>query len=107
MVKIINKEEFKNEILNDDKLCIVDFFATWCEPCRMLAPVVEAVSVDEEINNKVNFYKIDIDGNEDLAAEYKIEVVPTLIFLRNKEIIKTMEGYKEIEELKNAIKSVI
>lgn len=105
MIKQIkNKEEFESEVLNGAKLCVIDFFASWCGPCQMLAPVVEEVSGIEDFKNTVNFYKVDIDGNEELATKYGIEVVPTLLFFKDGKVIKTEVGYKHKEELEKIIK---
>ena len=108
MVKQIkNQEEFQKEIIGSDKLCIVDFFATWCEPCNKLAPVVGAVSEIEDFREIVNFYKVDIDGNEGLAIKYQVEVVPTLVFFKNGNVIKTEAGYRSKEELEEVIKKEV
>lgn len=108
MIKHIeSEEEFQREVLNSGKLCVVDFFATWCEPCRMLAPVVESVSEAESVKDIVNFYKIDIDGNESLAMKYKVDVVPTLVFFKNGNAVKAEAGYRDKEELEEIIKKEI
>lgn len=108
MIKQINsEEEFKTEVLNNGKMCIVDFFATWCEPCKMLSPVVEAVSEMKEFGNTVNFYKVDIDGLESLAMKYQVEVVPTLVFFKNGKAVKVEVGYKSEEELAEVVRKEI
>ena len=61
MIKHMNENEFKSEILESDKLSVIDFFATWCGPCQMLAPEFEAASEMSEYKDKVNFVKIDIE----------------------------------------------
>jgi len=89
-----------NEKVFDDKIketCIVDFFATWCPPCKMLAPVVEKVS--EEYGNKLNFYKVNVDENNETAAKYQIMSVPTLVIFRDGNPVKRTSGYMGEKEL--------
>ena len=93
---IINKDNFENEVLKSDQLTIVDFFATWCGPCQMLAPVLEKISNE---NTDVNIFKVDIDQSQELAINSRVEVVPTLIFYKNGSAIKTLEGFRTEKEL--------
>lgn len=90
MVKHINSSEFKEEVLDQKGLVLVDFFATWCPPCKMLGPVLEEVS-----NSRANFkiVKVNIDENPDKASEYGVEVVPTMIVFRDGKIVNRTEGY--------------
>ncbi|MCL2341605.1 MAG: thioredoxin [Firmicutes bacterium] len=88
----------------DDKIkgaCLVDFFATWCPPCKMLAPVVDKVA--KEYENKLNFYKINVDNNIDIAKKYQIMSVPTLIVFRDGRPVKKASGVMSESELKNFI----
>ena len=93
---IINKDNFENEVLKSDKLTIVDFFATWCGPCQMLAPVLEKISNE---NTDINIFKVDIDESQELAINSRVEVVPTLVFYKNGSAIKTLEGFRTEKEL--------
>lgn len=93
---IINKDNFENEVLKSDKLTIVDFFATWCGPCQMLAPVLEKISNE---NTDINIFKVDIDQSQELAINSRVEVVPTLVFYKNGSAIKTLEGFRTEKEL--------
>lgn len=95
-MNILNKENFANEVLENDKLTIVDFFATWCGPCQMLAPVLEKISNE---NTDVNIFKVDIDQSQELAINSRVEVVPTLVFYKNGSAIKTLEGFRTEKEL--------
>jgi len=88
MVVDINKDNFKNEVLGYEGLVIVDFYGTWCMPCRMLAPIVEKVA--EEKNIKLA--KVDIDENEELVREFKIMSVPTLKIFKGGELINSSVG---------------
>lgn len=95
-MNILNKENFANEVLENDKLTIVDFFATWCGPCQMLAPVLEKISNE---NSDLNIVKVDIDESVELAIKYQVEVVPTLVIFKNGNLVKTLEGFRSEKEL--------
>ena len=97
-----NKDEF-SEIINKNDMVVVDFFATWCGPCKMLTPVIENV---EKVLPNVKFIKVDIDQFNDLASEYRIQSVPTLIFIKNKEIVAKSVGYLDEDALIEKIKSL-
>ena len=102
MVKVINESEFKDLVLEGSGIALVDFFATWCGPCKSLAPVLEEVSKEMEDNTKV--YKIDIDENQSLAQEYRVMSVPTMKIFKNGEPVETIVGLQTkanlIEKLK-------
>ena len=83
MAKIINSQEFDNTI--ESGVVVVDFFATWCGPCKMLSPVIDELSGELE---NVNFVKVDIDQSMDLAQKFKIVSVPTLKVFKNGEEVK-------------------
>ena len=88
-----------NEITNE--ITIVDFFATWCGPCRMLTPILEEIK-EEGICDVV---KVDVDESREFAMEFKINVVPTLFILKNKQVVSKKEGYMSFEEVKNWVES--
>ena len=93
-----------NEIVSSDKLTVVDFFATWCGPCKMLTPVVERVN--EKLAGEVNFVKVDIDAFNDIASEYRIQSVPTLVYIKEgKEITRTV-GYMDEDSLLEKVNSL-
>lgn len=89
MVKQINSDEFK-EAIKEGKV-VVDLFATWCGPCKMLSPVLDEIS--EEITT-TKFYKIDVDDNEDIAREYNVMSIPTVLVFENGELTNTIVGLK-------------
>lgn len=96
MLKHINEDNFKTEVLESEKVTLVDFFATWCGPCQMLAPVLEKIS-----NSRANFdiAKIDIDQLPDLAVEYGVEVVPTMVIFKDGKVMNKFEGFKSESEI--------
>lgn len=101
-MEIINKENFNEKVLNSDKLVLVDFFATWCGPCQMLGKELENIDT-KKIN--CNIVKIDVDAETNLAIEYSVEVVPTMLFFKNGKIVNRIEGYLPKEQLENEIKN--
>ncbi len=99
MVKQINSDEFK-ESIKEGKV-VVDLFATWCGPCKMLSPILDEIS--EEITT-TKFYKIDVDDNEDIAREYNVMSIPTVLVFENGELINTIVGLKSREFLVDQFK---
>lgn len=95
-----NKEEL-NEILKNNALVLVDFYASWCMPCKMLSPVIEEIA--KEYEGKVVVCKIDIDENEELANEYNIMSVPTVIIFKNNENVEEIIGLNNKSKYKRAL----
>ena len=101
MIKEIVKQEDFSEVLKSEKLCVVDFSAVWCGPCRMMEPVLEEAS--EKLSKFCNFYKVDIDKNENLASRYNIMYVPTFVVMKNGVEVSRTSGYVEIQDFENFI----
>lgn len=99
---IITKAEFEKEVLNSEVPVLVDFFATWCGPCKMMAPIIE--EIEKEVEGKAKVYKVDVDNDADLAMKYNIMSIPTFIAFENGEAIETAVGMREKEELLNMLK---
>ena len=93
-------DDFKN-LINQDKPTLVDFFATWCGPCRAQAPILE--DVKQRVGDKANIIKIDIDKNRDLARAYRVQSVPTLIMFKNGEAVWRAVGVQQADELERKI----
>ncbi|MCD8025872.1 MAG: thioredoxin [Clostridiales bacterium] len=103
MVNELYSEEFSEKVLNSDKIAVVDFFATWCGPCKMLSPVLEKLS---EENSGIEFFKVDIDQNEELANEYSVSSVPNVLIFKNGEFVENSIGCKPKDELQKLLDSV-
>lgn len=89
MARLINSSEF-SALLQEDKLLVVDFYATWCGPCKKLSPTLDEVS--EEFAGQVNIVKVDVDESEDLALNYGIRSVPTVLFFKNGQQVDKFVG---------------
>ncbi|AGF58959.1 MULTISPECIES: thioredoxin [Clostridium] len=98
-MKIVESNEFKKEI--ESGVTVVDFFATWCGPCKMLAPVLEQLAT--EMEGKAKFIKVDIDQSSDLANEFKILSVPTMMIFKNGEKIDQLVGFLPKEKIQEVI----
>lgn len=103
MPNILNNSQFYNKVRTSDKLVVMDFFATWCGPCRMLTPIFESLS--NEMSDKVDFAKIDIDRSLEVVDEYKIVSVPTMIIFKNGKEVQRIVGFVPKEQIKSKIKA--
>ncbi|XP_023324773.1 thioredoxin-2-like [Eurytemora carolleeae] len=100
--QVENSEDFANQLQQaEDKLVVVDFFATWCGPCKMISPHIEEMS---KIMEDVVFLKVDVDECEEIAQEYKITAMPTFIFIKSKEKVGELTG-ANVDKLKEMVAS--
>lgn len=97
MVMHVSASDFEEEVLKENGVVVVDFWATWCGPCKMIAPIVE--ELDEEMSN-VKFVKVDVDKNPQIANQYKIVSIPTLKIFKDGKLINTLIGFKTKDALK-------
>ena len=90
MSEIISSEDFQTKVLDETQPVLVDFFATWCGPCRMLAPTIDEIAA--EMEGKAKVYKLDIDQSPDIAQKYGVMSVPTLILFEGGEVKRQTVG---------------
>lgn len=93
----ITKNNFTQEVANSDKPVLLDFWASWCGPCRMLSPIIEQVA--EETINKVKVGKINVDEEPELAEAFRIMNIPTLVVMKNGKVVKSSVGFKTKEAI--------
>ena len=89
MAKVATNSNF-NELLQDSKLVVVDFWATWCGPCRMLSPILD--EVEEEMKDKISVVKVNVDDADEIAAQFRIMSIPTLLFFKNGQVVDKTVG---------------
>ena len=87
----INKDNFHKEVMNSEKPVLLDFFASWCGPCKMVAPILDEIAEERE---DIKVCKVDIDEQPELASRYRIMSVPTLMVLKNGQIVEQSLGAK-------------
>ncbi len=90
-----------NELITSEKLVLVDFFATWCGPCKTMAPMLTQVKA--EVADGAKIFKIDVDKNPDIASQYQIQGVPTLILFKNGEPVWRQSGVVPVKQIVNTI----
>ena len=95
-----NDENFDQEVLKSDKPVMVDFYAEWCGPCKMLAPIIEELA-NETPNWKIG--KLDTDASQKVAGKYGIQSIPTLLFFKDGQVIDMMMGFRPKESIKQKL----
>lgn len=103
-MNIVTKNELE-EILKDENVVLVDFFATWCGPCKMLAPVLEDLS--QTYQGKATIVKVDVDKEQELAGQYGVMSIPTMILFKNGEVVKQVVGFQPKPQIENLINSAL
>ena len=104
-VRDLSDAEFKQEVLDSSTPTLVDFWATWCGPCKAIAPVIEELA--ETYDGKINFAKIDVDQNQGTPSQYGIRGVPTLILFKDGEILDQLVGARSKDELVSVLDKAI
>ena len=101
MIHHIENERVLSEVLNNEKLVIIDFFAEWCGPCQMLAPILK--EIDEAYSDKVEIYKVNVAESADCAMRYGVTAMPTMVFFKDGEEVERVVGFLPKEELEKII----
>jgi len=101
----IDDSSFDQMVLQADKPVLMDFWATWCKPCLMVAPILDELA--EEYSGKINFVKMDVDQNPKTAAKYGIMSIPTLLIFKNGEPVSHIVGVRPKGELKQSLEATL
>jgi thioredoxin 1 len=101
----IEEAKFDEAVLKSDKPVLVDFWAPWCAPCRMVAPVVEDLAVDYD--GKVGFVKVNVDNSPRIASQYGIMSIPTLMLFKAGEPVDTIIGFRPKDELQKSLEKAL
>lgn len=103
MIKVIDSNEFKNEI--EKELVLVDFFAEWCGPCKMISPILE--ELQDELEGKINIIKVNVDNSMDIAQQYNISNIPALVVLKKGEEVQRLIGFSPKQVIKENIEKYL
>jgi thioredoxin 1 len=101
----LSAQEFSSKVEQSTKPVLVDFSAEWCPPCKMLAPIVERISL--EFGEQLNVFGVDTDQEPELSQRFNISGVPTLIFFREGKEVQKIVGFRDFDTLKEVVKSVV
>lgn len=101
MVVHVTSKNFNEEVLMTDKTVLIDFWAPWCGPCRMLGPVIEEVAT--EVPSQYKICKVNVDEEEQLASQFKVYSIPTVVVMKDKKIIKQTVGYQPKQTIKKML----
>ncbi|MGD1910397.1 MAG: thioredoxin [Rivularia sp. (in: cyanobacteria)] len=103
-VTTVPESDFET-LLKSENLLVVDFTATWCGPCRLVAPLMEQLS--DEYKESIKVVKIDVDKDKPLAKKYEVRTIPAVLYFKNGELVETIKGVSPYEEFSNAVKAHI
>ena len=102
---ILTDENFEKEIQRTDKLALVDFYATWCEPCSLIAPILE--KVEKEFEEKIVLLKANVDDNQLNAQKFQVNVIPTVVLFKNGKPVSSFTGFKPESVIKEWLEKII
>ncbi|MBE6719219.1 MAG: thioredoxin [Ruminococcaceae bacterium] len=100
MVKEITEANFEAEVLNSGKTCLIDFFAVWCGPCKIMSPIVDEIAAEMP---DVVVGKVDVDENDELAEKYQVMSIPTILVIKDGEVAETFIGVTPKENIVAAL----
>ena len=98
-------QNFNNDVEQSELLVLIDFWATWCGPCKAIAPMIEEIA--EEFNGKVKVGKVDVDKNQDTAMKFGVRSIPTLLVIKNGEVVNQIVGAVPKSNITNVLNEVI
>lgn len=101
----ITSENYEEEVLKSEQVVLIDFYADWCGPCRMMAPIIDGIA--EEMGDEIKVRKINVDDNQDLAMEYDVMSIPTIVIVKHGKAVKNFVGVRDENEIKEGIKEIL
>ncbi len=101
MITNITKENFESEVLKAGKTVLVDFWASWCGPCKMIAPIIEEIANER---SDIKVCKVNVDEQGELSIRYGVMSIPTLLIFKNGQLVQTAIGYREKAEIEELLK---
>jgi thioredoxin 1 len=101
----INETNFEKEVLSSDKPVLIDFWAPWCGPCKMLSPVIEEIA--SQYNGKAKVFKVNTDENISLATKFQITSLPCLMLFKNGEVLNKIVGFRSKGDIEKLINSAL
>jgi len=104
-VKEITEANFEDEVINSSQPVVVDLWAEWCMPCRMIAPIIEELA--QEYNGRVKFGKLNVDENRNIAVRYSIQAIPTLLIFKDGQLVQKLVGLRSKADLEREIDSLL
>jgi len=105
LIVTLTQENFADQVLKSQSPVLVDFWAEWCGPCKMIAPLLDELA--DEYDGKVKIGKVNIDEHQGLAAEYGVRAIPTLLVIKNGQVAEQMVGAKSKRDLKASLDRVV
>ncbi len=101
MIVNLDDNNFENEVMNYEGVALIDFYAEWCGPCKIMSPMIDKLA--EENLEGIKVCKLNVDEAPNTASDFSIMSIPTIMIIKNKEVIKSFVGVTDIEEIKNAL----
>ena len=104
-VQNVTDQDFEAEVINSDKPVVIDFWAEWCAPCRQIAPIIKEIA--DEYGDQVKIVKIDVDANPSVAGQYGIRAIPTILAIKDGEVVEQLQGARPKADFEAAIKNLL
>lgn len=101
----LNNENFKTEVLESNKVVLIDFYADWCGPCKMMSPIIDEIA--NEVSENVKVCKLNVDEAQDIAIQYNVMSIPTLVIIKDGNVVDTLVGLRAKSEVLESINNAL